>query len=97
MGTNYRSGQMMDEYFSVLRIFASPPNLRTASMQLMSSYPPIKTVYNPILKKLIWNQIFKNQIVFQMPLNGRHYIKTPFDVSQVKRKTYLISDVILLS
>lgn len=63
----------------------------------MSSYPPIKTVYNPILKNLIWNQILKNQIVFQMPLNGRHYVKKLFDVSQVKQKTYLISDLILLS
>lgn len=63
----------------------------------MSSYPPIKTVYNPILKNLIWNKILKNQIVFQMSLNGRHYIKKLFDVSQVNRKTYLISDLILLS
>lgn len=57
---------------------------------------PIKTIYDLIPKNLIWDQIHKNQIIFQMSLDGSYYFKAAFDVSQVKWKTSLIPDLILL-
>lgn len=43
---------------------------------------------------MIWDQILKNQTE---SLDGGYYFKTSFDVFQVKQKTYLILDLILLS